>query len=206
MSFPQCVSSVDVSGWAETTTITALSLQPSGVHVEFTQPTRWPDVTPPGWTGSLQFTLWPVVTIDGQPYAAGCIEFWSEPGLRNGGPVCDPGQLPGNWYDKMAAPLHGYQPQPGERVGWFITSGDQRLKDVHAVTERSGIVWTPFTYGDYTFAQTPVPPPTPVPPAPDTVLDAIHALDTKVDSYQAENRAAFKQVAVAFKKAFPWIS
>lgn len=209
MAFPTCVSSPDVSGWAETVTIAGISLQPNGVLVTTAAPLPWPNVTPPGWDGPLQFTLWPVLTIDGQAYTAGCIEFWAQPGLRNGGPVCDPGQLSNNWYDKVAAPLHGYQPAPGESVGWFITAGDQRLKDIHAVTERSNIVFTPLTYGDYHFAAAPVgpvvPPPAPTPTV-DPVLAALAALSAKVDAYQDENRGAFKQATAVLKKAFPWVS
>ncbi len=47
----------DLGSWAVTTSITALDLRSSGVHVEFSKQgggDRWPDVTPPGWNGSLQ--------------------------------------------------------------------------------------------------------------------------------------------------------
>jgi len=40
--------------------------------------------------------------------------------------------------------LAGHQPAPGEQVGFFVTAGDQRAKDVRAVTERSNVVLIPF--------------------------------------------------------------
>lgn len=203
--------SPDVSSWAETTKITSLSLQPTGVHVEFDKKDSWPNVTPPGWDGPIQYTLWPVVTIGGETYTAACIEFWK--GLdRNGGPVCDPGQLPKNWYYFAGEPLASYQPAPGEEVGFFVTSGDQRQKDVHASTEKSNIVKVPFQYGDWSFEE-PKTDPIPPSPAPIPVVGGdlvaletkIDALSAKIDAYQVENRSAFAQVAEFVKKAFPWI-
>ena len=32
----------------------------------------------------------------------------------------------------------------GEQVGFFVTAGDQRAKDVRVVTERSNVVLVPF--------------------------------------------------------------
>ena len=59
---------------------------PTGAHVEFTKQNVWPDVTPPGWSGPLQYTLWIVLNINGQWHASGCIEYWR--GLyENGGSV-----------------------------------------------------------------------------------------------------------------------
>ena len=40
--------------------------------------------------------------------------------------------------------LATHQPSVGEQVGMFVTAGDQRAKDVRAVTERSNIVLIPF--------------------------------------------------------------
>ena len=59
-----------------TTTLTRLDLMPSGAHVEFDKQSSWPEVTPPGWAGGLQYTLWIVLNINGQWHASGCIEYW----------------------------------------------------------------------------------------------------------------------------------
>jgi hypothetical protein len=53
-------SPFDLPNWPITTAITELNIRPSGISIEFSKkdgPGRWPDVTPPGWTGALQYTL-----------------------------------------------------------------------------------------------------------------------------------------------------
>lgn len=164
------LNSPDVHAWPATTEITKLSLQPTGVHVEFTKqegPDRWPDF-PFGegpTQGTLQFTLWIVLNIAGQWCAAGCIEFWY--GLyENGGPVDGYAK---NWYYDLNrwGLMTGHQPAPGERVGFFITSGDARHGYVDVgLHERSNIVAIDFpgTAGwNYTFNHLPEPP-VPLPP------------------------------------------
>ena len=135
----------DVANWPITAKITALDFAPNGVAVAFTKKDgagRWPDVTPPGWDGPIQYTLWMMVNHNGQVVTAGGIEFWH--GLaRSGGP---PPQFASNWYYNAAVwgPLAQHQPTVGEQVGFFVTAGDHRLKDVRAVTERSNVVIVRF--------------------------------------------------------------
>jgi hypothetical protein len=158
------VNSPDVRAWPVTATITRLELRPTGVHVAFTKEDgadRWPDVHPPGWDGPLQYTLWLVECISGRWFASGIIEFWF--GLdESGGPVCTPGQIPTNWcYDGRWGAMNGYQPAVGEPVGFMVTAGDARGKDVHAVAERSQVVVVAFpawSGGVFTFAAAPDPP------------------------------------------------
>jgi hypothetical protein len=141
-------SPLDVANWPITARITALDLQGGGARVDFTKkdgPGRWPDVRPPGWDGALQYTLWMVVNINGQWHTAGGVEFWY--GLdRSGGP---PSQYAGNWYysDQVWGPLAGHQPAPGEQVGFFVTAGDARAKDIASVRERSNVVVISFPNG-----------------------------------------------------------
>jgi hypothetical protein len=54
--------------------------------------------------------------------------------------------LAGNWYYSPGvwSELATHQPAPGEQVGFFVTAGDQRAKDVRAVTARSNVVLVPF--------------------------------------------------------------
>jgi hypothetical protein len=138
-------SPADVGNWPATARLTALDFQSSGVAVSFTKKDgagRWPDVVPPGWSGALQYTLWMVVNVDGHWYTSGGVEYWYGLG-RSGGP---PSQFASNWYYSPAVwgPLAGHQPAPGEMVGFFVTAGDARVKDVRSVTERSNVVLVPF--------------------------------------------------------------
>ncbi|HEY2151718.1 MAG TPA: hypothetical protein VGH34_12985 [Vicinamibacterales bacterium] len=142
----------DVASWPATATITRLDLGTGGVHVDFTKKDgvgSWPDV-PFGAPGdSLEYTLWIVLNINGRWYTSGCIEFWR--GLdRNGGPPSAYGQ---NWYyDPIRwGVMAGYQPQPGEMVGFFVTSGDQRNNGAFKIKERSNVVLVPFPSGSGVF-------------------------------------------------------
>lgn len=135
----------DVAYWPVTARINVLDFQASGVAVDFSKkngPGRWPDVLPPGWDGMLQYTLWMVVNVNGQWYTAGGVEYWYGLG-RSGGA---PSDFTRNWYYSPAVwgPLATRQPNVGEQVGFFVTAGDARAKDVRAVTERSNVVMVPF--------------------------------------------------------------
>jgi hypothetical protein len=138
-------SAPDVASWPVTSTITAIDINASGIAVAFTKkdgPGRWPDVVPSGWDGGIEYTLWLVVSHGGQLYTAGGIEYWY--GLvRSGGP---PSMIAQNWYYSPAVwgPLSQHQPAVGELVGFFVTAGDQRAKDVRKVTERSNVVIVRF--------------------------------------------------------------
>lgn len=138
----------DVADWPITTVITGMDFRADGVRVDFSKkngPGRWPDVTPPGWDGPLQYTLWMVVNINGRWYTSGGAEYWY--GLdRQGGP---PSQFAYNWYYSPAVwgPLANHQPANGEYTGFFVTAGDARAKDVRSVRERSNVVGLPFPSG-----------------------------------------------------------
>jgi hypothetical protein len=133
-----------VASWPVTTKITSLSVRTDGIAVEFskkTGPGRWPDVVPPGWSGPLQYTLWIALNIGGTWHTCSPIEYWY--GLAaNGGDITVNNQIAINW-TYYCGPM-ARQPAVGEMVGFFVTAGDQRLKDVAAVHERSNIVLIPF--------------------------------------------------------------
>jgi hypothetical protein len=138
-------SPADVANWPVTTLITTLDLRGDGAFVDFSKkdgPGRWPDVMPPGWDGPIQYTLWLVENINGRWYTSGGVEYWY--GLsRQGGP---PSQYGRNWYysSDVWGPLANHQPAIGEQVGFFVTAGDARAKDVTIVRERSNVVVVPF--------------------------------------------------------------
>ena len=138
----------DVASWPVTAKITTLDLGATGVHIDFTKRDgagSWPDV-PFGAPGdSLEYTLWIVIDVGGTWYTSGCIQFWR--GLdRNGGP---PSEYAKNWYyDSIRwAPMTGHQPSVGERVGFFVTAGNERNVvdgSCCSVQERSDLVVVPF--------------------------------------------------------------
>lgn len=138
-----------IADWPIATTITALDLLPGGVHVEFDKadgPGRWPetpDLTASGGMGSLQYSIGMCERIGGSWHCSAPIELWY--GLHaNGGNVGEPGQVPNNWfYDGRWGAMRGYQPQPGELVGFYVVAGDARNR-VSPVHERSNVVLVPF--------------------------------------------------------------
>jgi hypothetical protein len=98
-------------------------------------------VIPPGWDGPIQYTLWIAMNIGGRWHTCGTIEYWS--GLAaSGGDVTRNNQIAANW-TYQCGPM-ARQPAPGEQVGFFVTAGDQRLKDVAATHERSNTIIVPF--------------------------------------------------------------
>jgi hypothetical protein len=132
----------DVANWPVTTQIRVLDFSFGGVFVDFSEKNSWPEVTPPGWDGGIAYTLWMVVKVNGQWITAGGVEYWH--GLeRQGGP---PSRFASNWYysPQVWGELASHQPAVGEQVGFFVTAGDQRAKDVRAVTARSNVVLVPF--------------------------------------------------------------
>ena len=138
-------SPADVASWPVTTLITTLDLRGDGAFIDFSKkdgPGRWPDVRPPGWDGDLQYTLWMVENINGRWYTSGGIEYWY--GLsRNGGPASEYGR---NWFysPEVWGILANRQPAVGEQVGFFVTAGDARAKNIYIVRERSNVVLVPF--------------------------------------------------------------
>ena len=120
-------SPTDLAGWTVSTAITSVNIGGDGISVQFSKkdgPGRWPDVTPPGWNGPLEYTLGMCLNIGGQWDCSAVIEIWN--GLDPaGGP---PSQIGQNWfYDPLRwGPMTGHQPAPGETVGIFVCEGDCR--------------------------------------------------------------------------------
>lgn len=146
--------SPDIRTWPATTAITAFAIEPDGtIAINFAKrngPGAWPFVM--GREGEIQYTLW----VGCQPPPGGrwylaaailCISRGADDNYVPTGPTLLRGQLPTNWYYFAGAPLASYQPQPGESVAWFVTSGAQRRGDVHDVAERSNVIVAPFAAG-----------------------------------------------------------
>jgi hypothetical protein len=137
-------SPLNLASWPITTAIRVVEVRPNGIFVDFSKkdgPGRWPDYTPPGWDGPLQWTLGMVMSINGQAYASAPVEFWH--GLEAaGGP---PSQYAMNWFYDPArwAPMTYHQPAVGETIGLFACAGDCRNRPDGAgspLKERSNVV------------------------------------------------------------------
>lgn len=143
------------TSWPVTTEITRLEFRPNGVHIEFSKHDghgRWPDVTPPGWEGPIQYCLGIAMLLDGTWHVTAPIQFWfsleasggniGDPGARDNGLL---GTIHGDWcYSAEWGPMQR-QPAPGEHVGFFVVAGNVRgVDDVISVRERSNVVVVPF--------------------------------------------------------------
>jgi hypothetical protein len=137
----------DVASWPATAKITRIDMGSSGLSIQFSTQGTWPDVVPPGFGGPLQYTVWAVVKINGQWYTSGFIQMWrGRPGT--GAPILS--DFGRNWaYDSRWGPMAGYQPQPGEQMGFFVTAGNARGESgVSSVRERSNVVLISLPAGD----------------------------------------------------------
>ncbi len=153
----------NLADWPITTTITEVDFA-DGIHVEFSKRDdgSWPDVTPPGWDGPLEYTLGIAEYINGQWYASAAIEFWRGLDASGGNLASDVGtsgqctafgygsscQVAKNWYyDGRWGALAGYQPATGEIIGVFVVAGNLRgVTDgsQSPVQERSNVVLVPM--------------------------------------------------------------
>jgi len=113
---------------------------------------RWPDLTPPGWRGPMQYTAWVFYFVGGAWFGSAFIQYWfAEPSLESGGP---PSAVAGNWtFGSAWGVISNYQPILGETVGYMLSSGNQRqsANDLGndpvtglPVQERTNIVTIPF--------------------------------------------------------------
>jgi hypothetical protein len=139
-------SPIDYRNWPETAQITALTLGPTGISIDFTKrfgAGSWPDIIPKNFTGYIEFTLGMALKIDGQWYCSAPIEFWRDRDI-GGGP---PQDYALNWFYEPArwAPMTYHQPAVGETIGIFVVAGDMRgTNATESVPERSNVVLVPM--------------------------------------------------------------
>lgn len=196
----QIVNAPDVKGWPVTTALTSVSFDGAVTRVDFTKkdgPNRWPDVTPPGWQGPLEYTIWLFVNNGGQWVGSGFIQMWNgRDGSGSAGDPDVPSLYSKHWYySERWSPIFGHGPiQPGETIGFMVTSGNQRDSvGPDSVHERSNIVTFAATdNGHYAFSGAPVSPPAPVPtPTPAPTPAPIPSVDlSAVLTQNAVNHAA----------------
>lgn len=136
------VNSPDVRAWPVTTQITEVAFDGTNTRLVFSKqdgPDRWPDVTPPGWDGPIQYTVWLFLKIAGQWVGAGFIDMW------HGRDGCGdaPSDYANNWYYGTAwSPMQENGPiLVGESIGFMVTAGDARHGgSVGGLHERSNVV------------------------------------------------------------------
>jgi hypothetical protein len=151
LSTARIVNAPDVRGWAETATLTKLSFDGSTTRVEFTKqdgPSRWPDLTPPGWQGPLQYTLWLFLRVNGEWVGSGFIQMWY--GRDGSGSHADP-DVPSlyhqHWYyGTRWSPMQEHGPiRAGESIGFLVSAGNARDSVGPVLQERSNVVVVPAT-------------------------------------------------------------
>lgn len=198
------VNAPDVRAWPATAEITHISFDGSTSRIQFTKqagPDRWPDVVPPGFDGPIQYTWWLFRRISGRWVGSAFIEMWYG---RDGSGSPDDPDVPSRYhlhwyYGDRWAPLSGSGPiQPGEPIGFMVTSGDQRdKKGADSVRQRSNVVVVPATdIGAFTFETSPATPDTPTTPTTPTappssgelsaVTAALTALSVQVQAIRDE--------------------
>ena len=111
----------------------------------------WPDGTPAGWDGPLQFTLWACVQIPTW-HCGGFMLFWRgrestgahwlEPAPA--GPQAGTNNWQANWADKFSPtgypPMSAYVPSEGDDVAFFLAAGGNRTSEVFTVAARTQII------------------------------------------------------------------
>ena len=151
----------DFANWPETAKITSIQFNRFYFAVDFDKRNgagRWPDVTPSGWDGALQYTLGMCGNLRGTWHCASIVQFWHGRTLTDSAP---PSHVHAEWFYGRWGGLNGYQPQDGELVGLFVASGNARdggdlsRANCPAVCERSNVALIPWSnYGNesYTYS------------------------------------------------------
>jgi hypothetical protein len=152
-------SPLDMGSWGEGAAITRIDFTPGAILVDFDRregPNRWPDVTPPGWSGALQYTLGMCLDINDHWHCSAVVEFWHGRDLGQSAP---PSEIAREWFYDLGrwGAMAGYQPSDGEVVGIFVCEGDCRNNtegNSSPLKERSNVALVPFSYGgaSYTYS------------------------------------------------------
>jgi hypothetical protein len=138
----------DIASWPITAALTRIDMSSAGLALDFTTKQSWPDVTPPGWDGPLEYTVWAVVNINGRWNTSGFIQMWRGR-VSTGAPILS--DFATNWaYDSRWGPMAaGYHPHVGELMGFFVSAGNARGETgVSSRRERSNVVVVALPAGD----------------------------------------------------------
>jgi hypothetical protein len=152
----------DLADWPEGARITNVTFTGEAFHVDFDRRQgagKWPEMTPPGWSGGIQYTLGMCVDNHDQWFCSAVVQFWDGRSLDDSTP---PSYVGRNWfYDGRWAPILGYQPSDGETVGLWVGSGNLRdgagftAASCPRVCERSNVAmvtWQNSGFAEYTYS------------------------------------------------------
>lgn len=145
--------SPDTRSWPIIDTIRSVTIDPTqaGADVlllDFPGRFAWPPVNGPEG-GAIQFTMVLGLLIHGTWYLS---PVTIGTGTYNPtGPLLDPGQIPKNLTYFVGDPMRGYQPQPGDAVAFYCTTGAMRRSNIQPPTGqgRTQVVVVPFQAGTW---------------------------------------------------------
>lgn len=153
-------SPADVASWPIRSRVLSMSMTPAGapndgIAMYFNARSTWPNYTPPGWDGPIQYTIWAGVRINGVWHVSGFMQMWRER-IATGAPLLqvvpqctingviryNNNNFACNWaYDSRWGAMMGYQPSAGETMIFFATAGNARgVGTVTSVRERTNVV------------------------------------------------------------------
>jgi hypothetical protein len=141
-------SAGDVASWPQTATLSAVNLIGNGtaISVDFDKKdgaSRWADECDlPGFAPDcLQYTIWVFEYVNGQWYGTGAIEMWYGRGDTGENPAGGSlgAQIQQNWVYYSGA-MSGHVLASGDRIGFMVTTGDERRKSNVDFQERSNVV------------------------------------------------------------------
>lgn len=159
-----------VKSWPVTNPIVRVELKSqrgthdTGVGIGLASDTRWPDMTPPGWDGPLNWTLWIGVWCRGQVHMTPSLEYWSSAGGSRRGKYWSGAPLLTDYNEWVYQEpvMAGCPPKRGDKVYFMAVPVSHRRKVVESVPERSQIAEVVLVEDAvYMFTGAP-----PVPPAP----------------------------------------
>lgn len=141
----------DVASWPATATITNVDLNgtqagPGTIQVDFDKRTgdsKWTETYTPEFNGSLQYTLWVFLNINGQWTGSGVVQFWTGRELTAASSI---DQMPCTlFYDSRWGALSGHSVQAGDKIGFMVTQGNARGRTTSDgdLRERSNVVVVP---------------------------------------------------------------
>lgn len=201
----------DIADWPVTVHLDQVTFStPNGLSFDRSGAT-WPNYTPPGWEGPIQYTVWACAHIE-RWTCAGFIQMWADrPGT--GAPL--PSFWPFWWGNQaggaIRAPFGSYAANQGDQMAFFLSAGDARgTGAVTSVRERSNVVVVALPPGDtgtFRFETPPIEtppviaPPVVAPPTSsdtDALLSLIGDLEAKIVALQEQEAEDTKRILAAF--------